>query len=112
MLVKIGRKNVDVSSQDCASRPCFVLGVDKGTYTPGRGYTSYHRDGRGKLKPRPVCETRHHRGCPTNSVCERCRTSSPDEPGGTCRRHAFGSRSRHDPHVDCGGQMVAPEGSS
>lgn len=42
----------------CLYRPCYVVGEDKGTFSPGRGYTSYHAE------PRPVCITRHCHGCP------------------------------------------------
>lgn len=87
MIVKIGRRRVDVSRPDCGSRECFQLGFDKGTYTPGRGYTSYHRDGRGRRVEKPVCMTRHLHGCPSNSVCEECRTVSVLKPGGACERH-------------------------
>lgn len=90
MLVKIGRRRVDVLRRDCGSRECFQLGFDKGTYTPGRGYTSYHRDARGRRVERPVCMTRHLRGCPDNSVCEKCRTISVLEPGGSCERPGCG----------------------
>lgn len=42
----------------CWARECMWAGEDKGSYTQGRGYTSYH------TKPKPVCMTRHTRGCP------------------------------------------------
>lgn len=42
----------------CWMRECMWVGEDKGSYSPGRGYTSYH------AKPRPVCSTRQNRGCP------------------------------------------------
>ena len=73
---------VDVARKDCPGRPCFWLGQDKGTYTPGRGYTSYH------AKPRWVCMTRHTNGCPIHSVCSapECRTCSVLAPGEMCER--------------------------
>ena len=43
-------------------------GKDKGSFTPGVGYTSYH------AKPRLVCMTRHTRGCPHPAVCPKCRS--------------------------------------
>lgn len=52
-------READVLAEDCVGRPCLWVGEDKGSYTPGRGYTSYHK------KPRLVCWTRHQRGCPT-----------------------------------------------
>ena len=42
----------------CPKRQCFHLGEDKGTYSQGRGYTSYHE------KPIPCCMTRLIHGCP------------------------------------------------
>ena len=39
-------------------KPCFVPGENKGSYTPGRGYTNYLE------KPIKVCSTRHQMGCP------------------------------------------------
>jgi len=86
VLVRIGGRRVDVLERACASRPCFQLGFDKGTYSPGRGYTSYHRDGRGRRVEKPVCMTRHLRGCPTNSVCGECRLCSVNEPGSPCEK--------------------------
>jgi hypothetical protein len=85
MLVKIGKQKVDVLEAACATRECFSLGFDKGSFTPGRGYTSYHRDAKGKTIEKPVCGTRHYRGCPSNSVCSVCRTASVEPPGGPCR---------------------------
>lgn len=41
----------------CPYRPCYHPGYDKGTYSPGRGYTSYHK------KPIYVCMTRMMHGC-------------------------------------------------
>lgn len=42
----------------CRHRDCYQPGQDKGSYSPGRGYTSYH------AKPLPVCMTRLCHGCP------------------------------------------------
>jgi hypothetical protein len=98
MLVKIGQRKVDVVDPACAKRECFVLGFDKGSFTPGRGYTSYHQDAKGNRVEKPVCSTRHHRGCPSNSVCDTCRSASVDPPGGPCKRKA------------CTGQLVDREG--
>jgi len=42
----------------CKYRKCLHKGEDKGSYTVGRGYTSYYD------KPRYVCVTRMLRGCP------------------------------------------------
>ena len=70
MLVTIKRKRVDVVDRDCAKRPCFSLGVDKGTFVPGRGYTSYHK------KQHWVCWQRHMTGCPHPSVCPQCRSAA------------------------------------
>lgn len=72
---------VDVSSKKCANRPCLHVHEDKGTFTPGVGYTSYH------AKPRLVCMTRHQFGCPQNSVCAKCRTVSVDASGVPCDRY-------------------------
>ena len=78
MIVKIGGRAVDVAGKDCEQRLCFSLGFDRGSFSQGRGYTSYHK------KPRPVCMTRHLHGCPSNSVCPVCRISSVDVPGSKC----------------------------
>lgn len=64
-------RRVDVIDADCEHRPCFALGFDKGSFTPGVGYTRYHEGG-----PRPVCWTRHMNGCPYagyHVVCWDCR---------------------------------------
>lgn len=52
-------RDADVLDKLCAWRPCLQIGEDKGSFTPGVGYTSYHD------KPRLVCMTRHCNGCPT-----------------------------------------------
>jgi hypothetical protein len=85
VLVKIGRRNVDVLDSGCAKRECFALGFDKGSFSVGRGYTSYHTDAKGRRVEKPVCGTRHYRGCPSNSVCSVCRAASVEQPGGDCR---------------------------
>jgi hypothetical protein len=64
--VRIEGKSVDVANEKCKGLPCFYLFSDKGTFTPGRGYTSYHK------KPRWVCGRRHLNGCPTVAVCKDC----------------------------------------
>lgn len=86
MLVKIGKHRVNVAYRDCGTMPCFSLGFDKGTYSQGRGYTSYHTDAKGRRVEKPVCMTRHLRGCPSNSVCSApgCRCSSVRAPGSPC----------------------------
>ena len=65
-------ERVDVIDADCEFRPCFWLGFDKGSFTPGVGYTRYHEGG-----PRAVCWTRHLKGCPHVGVHLKC---------GTCHR--------------------------
>ena len=75
MNVKVDKKSVDVSHKDCPKMECFQLGQDKGTFAPGRGYTSYHD------KPRWVCFRRHLHGCPVGWICpDPCNTvmSPPD----------------------------------
>lgn len=42
----------------CAYRDCLQIGEDKGTFTPGFGYTHYH------AKPKLVCIRRDYHGCP------------------------------------------------
>lgn len=85
MLVMIGKQKVDVLEPACAKRDCFALGFNKGSFTPGRGYTSYHKDSKGKRVEKPVCSTRHHRGCPSNSVCPKCRLATVEVVGAPCR---------------------------
>jgi hypothetical protein len=67
MLVRIQKKLVDVADEKCATRSCFQLGQDKGTFVQGRGYTSYHKN------PKWVCLRRMLHGCPTVAVCPQCR---------------------------------------
>lgn len=78
--IRVCDKNVDVSHPACRDQECFVLFADKGTFAPGRGYTSYHD------KPRWVCGTRHLHGCPDAGVCRQCRTlcSPPTLAVGRC----------------------------
>lgn len=65
-VIRVGDENVDVVDADCAARPCFMLGFDKGTFVRGRGYTNYH------AKQRAVCWTRHLNGCPHVGVHLKC----------------------------------------
>lgn len=85
MKVKIGKLRVDVLDKKCPTRPCYTLGFDKGSYTPGRGYTSYHKVN-GRFIEYPVCMTRHLNGCPSNSICEKCRVVGVEAPGEKCAR--------------------------
>lgn len=67
--IRIGGLQVAVLNDDCEFRPCFRLLEDKGSFTPGVGYTSYHG------KSRWVCGTRHLNGCPHvggHVICEEC----------------------------------------
>jgi hypothetical protein len=50
-----GAKECDVL---CPYRKFYQRGEDKGSFTPGKGYTSYHK------KPIPACNTRLNHGCP------------------------------------------------
>jgi len=84
MKIKIGKLVVDVLDADCADRPCYRFGYDKGSFTPGRGYTRYH------TVERPVCMTRHLHGCPANSVCPTCRTVTVLDVGSRCQRPGCG----------------------
>jgi hypothetical protein len=59
MTVKVEGKQVDVSAESCPSKKCFYLFADKGTFAPGKGYTSYHK------QIWCVCGTRHLHGCPS-----------------------------------------------
>lgn len=90
MIVRIGKRRVDVARSDCGSRPCFVLGFDKGAFSQGRGYTSYHTDAKGRRVEKPVCQTRHLHGCPVYSVCTTCGVASILPPGSRCERIDFG----------------------
>lgn len=84
MIMRIDRRQVDVARADCGSRLCFQLGFDKGSFTAGRGYTSYHRNINGRRIERAVCMTRHLHGCPHASVCPVCRLVEIDPPGARC----------------------------
>jgi len=73
----------------CWARACMRVGEDKGSYAPGRGYTSYHS------KPRPVCMTRHTRGCPHP-------LPDPDpESARCCYRPTFRNARRNRKAVPC-----------
>ena len=96
MIIKIGKLRVDVARPDCASMDCFALGFDKGTFAQGRGYTSYHKDAKGRRIEKPVCSTRLYHGCPTCSVCQRCWSASVRGVG-PCDRPG------------CGGLRVLPD---
>lgn len=111
MLVKIDRRMVDVSDRECATRACFRLGFDKGSFSQGRGYTSYHTDAKGRRVEKPVCMTRHLHGCPANSVCSTCRTVSVRAPGGRCDRwqSAMAPDRLGVVRQDCGGRLIARE---
>lgn len=79
---------VDVADADCGARSCFRLGFDKGSFTPGVGYTRYHS------VARPVCMERHLNGCPHrddawDAKCGDCgkiiaRISDPDGLPANC----------------------------
>lgn len=51
-------RDCDVIDASCIFRKCLHVSEDKGSFTQGVGYTSYHKD------PQLVCMTRHVRGCP------------------------------------------------
>jgi len=55
----------------CWARKCMWPGQDKGTFSPGRGYTSYHKH------PRAVCSRQHLHGCPSPKP-------EPDPEQGRC----------------------------
>lgn len=76
MIVTIEGKKVDVYDARCAKRACFRLGLDRGPFVAGRGYTNT-----GNYKPRYVCMQRHLHGCPTVSVCPVCHGCTSDAPG-------------------------------
>lgn len=56
----------------CQYRPCYRPSENKGTYNPGRGYTSYHSE------PEPVCAERQDRGCNGHDNVVRGGWSHPD----------------------------------
>lgn len=66
MLIKIGDKKVDVSSENCGDMKCFQLGRNYGTFVQGRGYTQVNK------KIKWVCMTRHLHGCPDVGACLDC----------------------------------------
>lgn len=76
--VRVQGKSVDVSEKGCPRLQCFYLFADKGSFTPGRGYTSYYK------KTKWVCGTRHLHGCPRIGICLNCRRvvtpSRKDQP--------------------------------
>lgn len=51
-------RDAKVYDEMCCARPCLLIGLNKGSFTPGRGYTSYHRN------PWLECMERYLRGCP------------------------------------------------
>ena len=79
-ITKVGTNKVDVISTLCPSLPCYHAAQDKGTFTPGRGYTSYHK------KPQWVCMTRHAHGCPVTHRCLPCNSVIAPGYGGVCPR--------------------------
>lgn len=89
---KKNRHVVDVLDADCLERPCYWFGFDKGSFTPGRGYTSYNE------KERPCCLERHIHGCPSNSICPKCRLSTVLGVGTKCK------------HPGCDGITIEREG--
>ena len=74
MKVKIGGERVEVLDGLCPLRECYHRGEDKGSFSQGRGYTSYHRDG-----PRIVCGRRQYHGCPFPLPAAKC-CDTPDLP--------------------------------
>lgn len=57
----------------CLYRDCYCVGEDKGSYSPGRGYTSYHAE------PLPICMARMCHGCPSGPIVDN-RVSRPIPP--------------------------------
>lgn len=86
MKVKYNGTKVDVLDAACLKRACFELFFDKGTYSPGRGYTKYYTDSRGRYVAHAVCGRRHLSGCPVNSICPVCRIESVIAAGAKCPR--------------------------
>jgi hypothetical protein len=82
MHIKIDKQFIDVYDTRCRDRECLQVGMDHGPYVQGRGYTAGS-----SYRSRLVCLTRHLHGCPTRSVCPRCRVCSPDPPGAQCTWH-------------------------
>lgn len=75
MIIILEGKEVDVLNKDCIFRPCFHFFVDKGTYTIGRGYTSYYD------KEKYCCGTRKCHGCPSPipGTTEESRTTMAED---------------------------------
>ncbi len=81
-MAKAPKEHIDVRDARCFERSCYMLGFDKGSFTQGRGYTSYH------AKERRVCMTRHLHGCPTVEVCPLCKTclvENDEHPESYCK---------------------------
>lgn len=57
---------VDVCDVHCLHRSCLHIHYDKGSFTPGVGYTSYNKN------PPLVCNTRHLYGCPVPAPAPMC----------------------------------------
>lgn len=74
-----GIKDVYVVDSECGQRPCFRLMEDKGSFTPGVGYTRYYE------KSRWCCGTNHEHGCPHVGGHVKCHGI-----GGAYCRHVFG----------------------
>lgn len=49
----------------CRYRSCYHPDTNKGSFSQGRGYTSYHTDFK------PVCGTRQYHGCNTTTIAVR-----------------------------------------
>jgi hypothetical protein len=77
--IKTKRGRVEVADKRCGpALACFVVNDDKGTFVPGRGYTSYY------VHPHLVCWTRHCNGCPPVAVCSTCHRVLAIYTGGIC----------------------------
>jgi hypothetical protein len=53
---------VNVLEADCLQKKCYHPHPNKGSFTQGRGYTSYYD------KPEWCCITRENSGCPNTQV--------------------------------------------
>jgi len=51
-------RKIDVQCEACLTRHCYHPCENKGSFTQGRGYTSYYKN------PEWVCMYRHQYGCP------------------------------------------------
>ncbi len=72
-----GTRDVHVVDAECGQRPCFWLFFDKGSFTPGVGYTRYYD------KARACCGTNHLHGCPhvgAHLKCGECNTTGDAVP--------------------------------